>query len=113
MDRILLERGRQLRRELKRIARILIEKYKPEKIFLFGSLVNGNLSETSDIDLFIVKNTSKRYWERIDEVLHSIHPREAIDIFVFTQKEIEDNLKKNVYLKEIIEKGRLIYERTK
>jgi len=37
--------------ELDRILSVLINEYDPIKIILFGSLVNGNIHEYSDIDL--------------------------------------------------------------
>ncbi len=104
---------KELQKELKKIINVVIPKYRPEKIILFGSLAHNHIRETSDIDIFIIKDTYKRYWDRIDEVLHLVHPEEAIDIFIFTPKEVKDNLrKKNPYLKEILEEGKVLYERT-
>lgn len=112
MDTLVLKHKEDLENELKRVLDILIFQYKPSKIIIFGSLANNKINMESDIDLFIVKNTDKRYWERIDEVLHLIHPQEAMDIFVLTPQEVEENFKKdNLYLKEILERGRVVYER--
>lgn len=112
MDAAVLEHKRNLENELKRILDILVFQYKPSKVIIFGSLANNNISMESDIDLLIVKNTDKRYWERIDDVLHLIHPQENVDIFVLTPQEVEENFKKgNHYLKEIIESGRVVHER--
>lgn len=103
----------KLERELKRSIKVLSAQYKPRKIILFGSLAAGKIGENSDIDLLVIKDTSKRYWERVDEVTRLIHPQEAMDIFVLTEKEIEDSLNKdNQYLREIIERGKIIYEGT-
>lgn len=111
MDSLELKRKRELEKELNRILDIFISQYRPSKIILFGSLANGIIRETTDIDLLIIKDTPERYWERIDEVLHLSHPEEAVDIFVLTNKEIEDNLTAgNNYLKEILESGRILYE---
>jgi len=112
MDISILKHKRELEKELERILHILILGYKPHKVILFGSLVNNKIKETSDLDLFIIKDTPKRYWERVDEVLDIVHPQEAMDIFVLTPQEIRDNLKKNnLYLKDILEEGKVIYER--
>ncbi len=45
------KRKAALEAELKRILPIIIEKYQPEKIILFGSLATGDVHEWSDIDL--------------------------------------------------------------
>lgn len=46
---------------------IIIKKYKPEKIILFGSLATGKVHEWSDIDLAIIKETPLNYFERLLE----------------------------------------------
>ncbi|MDI3531232.1 MAG: uncharacterized protein PWP60_1081, partial [Candidatus Atribacteria bacterium] len=51
------EREKLLHEELSRIVKLLIEKYQPEKIILFGSLAEGRIHEWSDIDLLIIKDT--------------------------------------------------------
>ena len=38
----------------------IVEGYQPEKIYLFGSYANGTATDDSDIDLFVVKNTTER-----------------------------------------------------
>lgn len=112
MDALEIKRKEDLEQELERILSIISSQYKPSKVILFGSLAYNNISATSDIDLLIIKDTSKRYWERIDEVLHLVHPREPIDIFVVTPEEVEDNVKKgNPYLIDILECGKVVYER--
>lgn len=112
MDISSIRRKEEIEQELRRILPIIISQYHPCKIILFGSLAHNQIKETSDIDLFIIKDTQERYWKRIDEVIHLIHPREDLDIFVLTPQEIKDNLEgKNPYLKEILEEGKVIYER--
>lgn len=103
---------KNLDRELKRIVRIVITKYQPEKIILFGSLVNNNIHEGSDIDLVIIKNSSQRYFDRVNEVMHLIHPREAVDLFVLTPREVQTALDEdNPYYEEIVNKGKVLYEK--
>lgn len=107
------ERRLALELELKRILNVISSQYKPEKVILFGSLATGHITETSDIDLFIVKDTSLRYLDRVDEVRSIIHTMEAVDIFVVTPKEVEDAQKENdPYLQEIFNEGIVCYEQT-
>lgn len=103
---------KDLERELKRILKIIVEKYQPEKIILFGSLANNNIHEGSDIDLIIIKDNSQRYFDRVNEVMHLIHPREAIDLFVLTPQEVQRALDEdNPYYEEIVNKGKVLYEK--
>lgn len=45
----------RLELEFKNILEQLKEKYKPQKIILFGSLAAGSITDSSDMDLFIIK----------------------------------------------------------
>jgi predicted nucleotidyltransferase len=42
--------------EIDNIVEQLVRLYKPIKVILFGSLAQGQINESSDIDLFIIKN---------------------------------------------------------
>ena len=42
--------------------------YCPEKIILFGSAVRGDTDRHSDLDIVVIKNTKKRFLERLIEV---------------------------------------------
>ena len=54
-------RLQQLEETLERILSVLEEQYHPEQVIVFGSLASGNITETSDLDLLIVKETDKRF----------------------------------------------------
>lgn len=105
-------RKAELETELKRIVKTLLVEYSPEALILFGSLIGEKVGENSDIDLVIIKQTDKRFTERIGEVIEICKPKMAADFIVYTPeefltlKEREDFIKK-----EVIEKGKLIYER--
>jgi CRISPR-associated endonuclease Cas3-HD len=102
------KRALELQNELKKCISILKEKYKPEKIFLFGSLVNGKIGEWSDIDLVIVKDTKKPFLDRSKEVLLFVQPRVGMDILVYTPEELERMSSREFFKKEILSKGVLL-----
>ena len=106
------ERKTLLEAELSRIVTVLIERYQPEKIILFGSLAGGYIHEWSDIDLFIVKETEKRPIERVLEVVRLVQPKVGIDLFIYTPFEIETLLKEKVsFVCEIVKTGKVLYEK--
>ena len=48
----------------KHYATIVYQEVSPCKVFLFGSLINGNFNENSDIDIAVIKDFSDdNYWE--------------------------------------------------
>ena len=95
---------------LDEIVRILLEQYGPiEKIILFGSYARGNTDEYSDLDLILVKQTSKRFVERLVEVpLLPVHA----DVFVYTPEEFAQMKEdENPFLMSALEGAKVIYER--
>ncbi len=97
---------------------ILIEEiavgYKPEKIYLFGSYAVDKPTSDSDIDLFIVKKTTKRKKERSIEVRQCIknYPAVGLDIIVFTPEELKSSMLQIMNIgKEAVTTGKLLYER--
>lgn len=98
--------------ELKKIIQNLKSNYDPEKIILFGSLTKGKLSRGSDIDLVIIKQTKDNPWKRAAQVDRFIEHAVPVDVLVYTPDEIEERLKMNdFFVKDILEKGKVLYER--
>ena len=62
-------RRKQLEENLVRILNALEAHYAAEQVILFGSLASGNITDTSDLDLLIVRNTDKRFFDRIRDVV--------------------------------------------
>ncbi len=96
------------------LIREIASEYQPEKIYLFGSYATGKATTDSDIDLFIIKKTTKRKIERSREVRRCIknYPATGIDIFVYTPSELNNALLQTINLgKEAVTMGKLMYER--
>lgn len=107
-----MSRQRMLEAELQRYVSILKEQYHPERILLFGSLATGNISEWSDIDLVIIKNTPQRFLDRTKTVLQLLHPKVGVDILVYTPDEFTRLAEERTFAQnEIMRKGSVIYER--
>jgi uncharacterized protein len=98
---------------LAEIVRRIVEKFDPEKIILFGSYAYGRPHQDSDVDLFVVMESSQRQVEREVAVSLLILPRPfPIDVIVRTPEEVEQAIKKGDYfVREILSKGRILYER--
>ena len=107
------QRKRLLQKELKRITDIVIKRYLPDKIILFGSLVNGKVQEWSDIDLVVIKETKVRFIKRMQEVGLMTSPRLGVDFIVYTPQEFENMIKDdNYFIKdEVLKKGKVLYDK--
>jgi predicted nucleotidyltransferase len=96
------------------IERIVTE-LKPEKIILFGSYAYGNPTPDSDVDLLVVMKTKAKEIDRYVAVSNLLYPRRfPVDILVKTPKELRAEAGKqgNFFMREILKKGKVLYERS-
>lgn len=107
-------------RYLEEILDILI-KHNPLQIVLFGSANTGEFKEDSDIDLLVILdiNTIPGTYEEkmkmkleLRRSLRSINRKIPIDLLVFTSKEVEVMCnQKNLFIEEIMNTGKILYEK--
>jgi predicted nucleotidyltransferase len=105
----------QLRVRMKDIrekVRAIVENYDPEKIILFGSHASGIPNQDSDVDLMIIINTERSTWELSVEISQMLKHSFPMDIIVRTPREIDRRLQQgDFFLKDIMENGKILYER--
>ena len=102
--------------QIEQVLRIIVDKYKPEKVILFGSYAYGSPSKDSDLDLLVVKDSNLPRYKRAREIRKYLWGITDIpkDIIVYTQKEIDDWAEvKEAFITDIIKKGRILYENKK
>lgn len=102
-----------VRRELvTEIANKIKVHFHPQKIILFGSYAWGKPTEDSDVDLFVIMNSTLRRDERAVRISDLFPNRRfPLDVIVYTPKELKLSLKRgNPFTKEIIDKGKVLYE---
>ena len=99
--------------ELGKIVKQIVNFYKPQKIILFGSYAHGHVHADSDLDLLIIKKTSKRFLDRLANVRRIVSdPQRSIPFapIVVTPAEIEKRLAiGDQFIEEIINRGRILY----
>lgn len=96
----------------------IIEKLKPlnpDKIILFGSYAYGTPNEDSDIDLFLFKNLKKEatrsYKLNLRRQVRELAIKYKIGFdFIVASEEFVRSREDYFYKKEILEKGKVIYE---
>ena len=98
------------RKEIDSIKNQLIEKYKPEKIILFGSAAWGE-GEVNDIDFLIIKSDTPYYGiDRMRELDRLIKRNIAADMLVYRPEEIKERLELgDPFIKKIFKDGKVIY----
>lgn len=107
-----------LQAELQRFVEVASEEFGADKVILFGSLARAledggeDVGEWSDLDLVVVAETEQPFHARIKDLLDRVHPRVGADVFVYTPAEWERMRSGRSFIKkEVVEKGRVVYER--
>ena len=101
------------RRAIDDVVRRIAEKFDPERIILFGSYAYGKPNPYSDVDLLIVMNTNERPRAKQIEISRALSPHPfGMDILVRTPQQIKERIPRGDYfLREIVAKGKILYER--
>ena len=98
---------------LQDITRRIVDRFDPEKVILFGSRASGCQRADSDVDVFVIMETSSSPIQRSVEVRRACRPRfVAMDVLVKTPEEVTTRLQMgSFFLRQILEQGRVLYER--
>ncbi len=100
-------------RTISAFARQVAKQFNPHKIILFGSYAYGQPTEDSDVDILVVLPFKGRNPEKATEIWMATKPRFPIDIMVRKPAELKKRLKMgDFFLREITEKGKVLYEAT-
>ena len=99
------------REDIEAVARDIAEKFGPERIILFGSYAYGTPTDDSDVDFLVVMDTDERPHRVAGRILAEVRQHFPMDVIVRTPQELEYRIGLNDwFLKEITEKGQVLYE---
>ncbi len=100
----------QLQTHIDSIKEQLIQKYKAEKIILFGSASVGKATADSDIDFLVIKNDKRTFHNRLVNLYSLIKKEVAADFIVYTPDEFSKRLKMgDPFAKYILTNGKVLY----
>ena len=90
----------------------MAEKFRPEKVILFGSYAYGSPRPESDVDLLVIMHTSLRQTEQTVHICQAIEYHFGLDLIVRTPVTLERRLKLgDPFITEVVRKGKVLYER--
>lgn len=85
--------------------------FQPERIILFGSYAYGTPGEDSDVDLLVILPFEVKPVRKALEILQKTNPKIPLDLLVRTPEQVRERLdNQDWFMREIIEKGRILYE---
>ncbi len=95
------------------IVQQIVKNFQPQKIVLFGSYAYGNPRPESDVDLLVIMETPLKEVEQEIRICQKIEHHFGLDLLVKTPATLAKRLKLgDPFLKEIVRRGRVLYERT-
>ena len=106
------ERRSRLQAELDRLLPLIIDE-QTELVVLFGSMAQGRLRSTSDLDILVVRSDSRRPAERMDELYRRLQSRVALDLLVYTPEELKEARANSSFIRHALREGKILYDRSK
>lgn len=97
--------------EIKELLHSFFEELGVNKVILFGSYSRGSETRKSDLDLMILTDTNKRFFDRYGsfEKIHELIKGRNIDLLIYTPEEL-DRIAHRSFIKKILNEGKTIYE---
>jgi len=103
----------EIQAALDEITRRIVERFRPDRIILFGSYVKGEHTEHSDLDILIVLPVEGSRRKKANEIDLALADRVVpVDLIVVTPEQF-DRQKDIVgtIIREAVREGKVIYER--
>jgi len=85
----------------------IVEKFKPQKIILFGSYARGNPRPESDVDLLVVMDGPNRSLE----MRRHLGVMFGLDLLVYTPQRLQERVEMgDWFLRDVLKEGKVLYE---
>ena len=89
----------------------IVEKFKPQKIILFGSYAREEPRPESDVDLLIVIDTPLKESKQSLEIRRHLGVMFGLDLVVYTPQHLKDRAEMgDWFLRDILKEGKVLYE---
>jgi predicted nucleotidyltransferase len=97
--------------DIQQVVQQIVERFHPQKIFLFGSYAHGIPTADSDVDLLIEMETPLRNVDQAVEIRKSVDFPFPTDLLVRNPQQIVERLAMgDVFLREVVTNGMVLYE---
>ena len=101
----------EIQSEISSITKQIVDKYRPQKIILFGSAAKGKFTPDSDLDFFILKkNVPNLGRDRYRELSKMVERNIAVDFLIYKPEEFSRGVKAgDPFLKTVLNEGKTLY----
>ena len=94
-----------------KIVQQIVDRFRPQKVILFGSHAYGTPTADSDVDLLVVVQTEENPLHTAARISASVDHPFPLDILVIRPPDLVVALQeKNIFETEVVNKGVILYE---
>ena len=105
------KRKRIPQKAIDQVVEQIAEKFKPQKIILFGSYARGNPRPESDVDLLVVMDTPLKESRQSLEIRRYLDVMFGMDLIVHTPKRLKERVDMgDWFLRDVLKEGKVLYE---
>ncbi len=105
------KRKRIPQKAIDQVVKQIVEKFKPQKIILFGSYARGNPPPESDVDLLVVMDTPLKESKISLEIHRHLKVMFGLDLVVYTPKRLQERADMgDWFVRDILKEGKVLYE---
>jgi predicted nucleotidyltransferase len=105
------KRKRIPQKAIDQVVEQIVEKFKPQKIILFGSYARGNPRPESDVDLLVVMDTPLKEMHQAIQISQEIEYRFGLDLIVHTPEYLAKRVKMgDWFIRNVLKEGKVLYE---
>lgn len=98
--------------EIRKYVHKVAQRFDPDRIILFGSHAYGEPTSDSDVDLLVVMEFESRPVDMAYEIRRVVESSFPLDLLVRRPSDLRRRIELgDFFLKEIIENGKILYER--
>lgn len=96
---------------IKNLCKEIVDRFRPQKVILFGSYAYGVPTPDSDIDLLVVMPFDGRVHDQAVKIRRDLDSTYPIDLLVRTPEQIRERVEmEDFFMREIVEQGKVLYE---
>ena len=105
------KRKRIPQKAIDQVVKQIVEKFKPEKIILFGSYARGDYHRESDVDLLVVMHTPLKESQISLEIHRHLNVMFGLDLVVYTPEHLKERAEMgDWFVRDILKEGKVLYE---
>jgi hypothetical protein len=112
LRRINIERSGEIFKKINAYVEEVVENLNPYLVILFGSFATNNINEGSDVDILVVADFREGFLDRIRRLMDMNKLGIPVEPVGYTLEEFREmKRKKNPFVLEVLERGKVMYSR--